>query len=539
MGKDERMIAHLPTLMLVVGYLIFWIELYILDVPSGRTSPLAVWLFVGTAVFVVFRNWSQIILSFRNFYQGWIQQSKPIKFFLVVGFIIVVMVLGCGLYASLLPPHLMQESDALTYHISLPKQHLLRDSFSHIRWSTADLYFLPIDFALAPYWLVTALPNKFPQFLFLLGLVAICGRLTAFFGRNRFIVPLLVVLAIFGSHNVGIQVGTAMLDIVAAYLLFAALDSFLKEFFVLGGIELSFYFWSKSFIPIQSLLIVFILCLLWMILRYRGWRLSWVPQCVMGEKERQKHRKALNKTIFVFVISSLFIGGPFVAKSLYYTGTPLFPFYPGLVRSQPDINSDSVRWHSIVEKAEQVQATKDQYGSGRSLPDFIRHVWLIAVPEKGVNNRYDYPVGLMYLLFLGPFMVSWVQSLKNKEFSILPFFVIIFWLSWWLGSHQSRFLFVPIIMMFVIVVSKLEVPSLPLMAAVTVGLLLVALSVFRAHKADMGLSPYDVLREKDKKLLAMAKRIKDVPITLDFPDAAYADFSVEVRGSKSIFILEY
>jgi hypothetical protein len=55
----------------------------------------------------------------------------------------------------------------------------------------------------------------------------------------------------------------------------------------------------------------------------------------------------------------------------------------------------------------------------------------------------------------------------------------------------------------------------------------------------MGLSPYDVLREKDKKLLAMAKRIKDVPITLDFPDAAYADFPVEVRGSKSVFILEY
>ena len=33
----------------------------------------------------------------------------------------------------------------------------------------------------------------------------------------------------------------------------------------------------------------------------------------------------------------------------------------------------------------------------------FNHLWLIAVPEEELNNKYDYPVGLVYLIASGLF----------------------------------------------------------------------------------------------------------------------------------------
>jgi len=61
-----------------------------------------------------------------------------------------------------------------------------------------------------------------------------------------------------------------------------------------------------------------------------------------------------------------------------------------------------------VIKAEQADlAMKDAYGLKRSLPGFVKHFWLVAVPEQGVNNRFDYPLGLIYLLCLGRSCGTW------------------------------------------------------------------------------------------------------------------------------------
>ena len=90
--------------------------------------------------------------------------------FVILAGLLSVLILVVGLYASLLPPHLMQESDALNYHYTIVRQHLILQSFKHIAWSHTDLFLLPINFALAPFWFESVLPNKLPQFLFFLGL---------------------------------------------------------------------------------------------------------------------------------------------------------------------------------------------------------------------------------------------------------------------------------------------------------------------------------------------------------------------------------
>src|SRR3989338_7693020 len=180
---------------------------------------------------------------------------------------VAFLILLCSLYAASLPPHLIQESDALNSPYTLPRQHLILNSFQHIAWSSADLFLLPLQFALSPYWFVTALPNKLPQFIFLIGVIMIVGNLMRHLGINRFSIMVLVIFVVIGSHNVGIQMGTAMLDLVICYLFFSFFYIFLNLNMFLAAIEFSFFLWSKSFVPFQTILIMSAMFLLFKIFR--------------------------------------------------------------------------------------------------------------------------------------------------------------------------------------------------------------------------------------------------------------------------------
>lgn len=73
-----------------------------------------------------------------------------------------------------------------------------------------------------------------------------------------------------------------------------------------------------------------------------------------------------------------------------------------------------------------------------------------------------------------------------------------------------------------------------------IALALTSLSVLRAHYHDFGRAHYDVLREKDKELLLMpAGGDVQRPVTLDFFDAAFAGFAVDVVYGDSVFILKH
>lgn len=234
------------------------------------------------------------------------------------------------------------------------------------------------------------------------------------------------------------------------------------------------------------------------------------------------------------------MAGPFIVKSSYYARTPLFPFAVGLFPVNSSIDMGSPLWQSLAAHAQQAVETKDHYGQGRSFLDFLKHLWLIAVPEKGVNNRYDYPVGLMYLLCLGPFISIFFSSLKQKRFSILPWFLIAYWFSWWLGSHQSRFLFVPIVLMITLVFSRKQFLSKTFQLCILISVILVGVSIVRAHKADWAKQWKDILRSRDRDLLELSLTAKEgQSIQLDCFDVAFAGFPVEVVNCDSVFVLQY
>ena len=498
------------------------------------------WIIFSIFTLVVFsQNYPHLVTGTRNFKTWFSQEPLPAKLLLVLMAVGAGVILLCAFYASLLPPHLDQEFDALNYHLSLPRQHLLRGSFSLIPWSSADLYFLPIDFALAPFWLATSLPNKLPQFFFVLGLLGVGGCLARRFSNGKIWPSVLLVLAVLGSHNIGIQLGTAMLDIVICYLFLAAFDSFLSGAIWLGVVELTFYIWSKPLIPVQFVATLIVFGLVWLFLWVWGIRKNiWVTS---GEKISEftaYTRYAFKKGFILFLVLSFFVAGPFIFKSLRFSGTPLFPLGVGMFRTL-SISQSPERWVELKLKATQLLATKDQYGSGRNLLEFGRHFWLIAVPEKGVNNRYDYPLGLMYLLFLGPFLFYFLSSLRQKILPLLSLWAIVSWGIWWFGTQQSRFLFIPLILMYLAVVPSIRAPSRILLGAMLCAILLTSISVYGANKHDLGRWGEAVLRHQDKELIRLGKIQQSASrITLPFYDVAYATFPVEAVDKDSLFVLK-
>ncbi len=525
-------------MMLLIGYPVFWLEMSAFHHPDGHASPLA-WILFSVLTIYTFAARSKSIANFVTEMKNWFGRCDWFtRIWFLWGTIFVSLILAIIAYAYFLPPHLIQEFDVLNYHLTLPKQHLMLNSFHPIPWATADFYLLTVDFALAPYWLATSLPNKYPQFILLIGLICVAANCVDRFGKRNWTNIWMILLAIFASHHIEIQMGTAMLDLAICYLFLAAIDSFLNGNIFLAAVEFTFYFWSKSFIPVQTVLVIAVMLSIFFVLRKLGFcTMSWTLDNAMRDEEVVAYQGQFKKMSVYFVVLSLWVAGPFVLKSVCYTGSPLFPFNVGSITLNQQIDKNSLAWQSLVENAQLCLDTKDQYGSGRSVIEFIRHLWLIAVPEEGVNNRYDYPAGLMYLLVIGPFFYLGWRMLAQRTISILILWVEICWLVWWIGSHQTRFLLIPLVLMLVVVTAYWTLPSKIFMSGIILALGLEVLSVYGAHHRDLGRLPYDVLRERDRTLLKMAQEHPSSPVQLNFPDAAFADFPVDVRDVKSVFVL--
>lgn len=535
-SKTTLRIPHLPTLFLIIGYPVFWLEMYVIKMGASRCSMLAWGLWVAVVGYVFVRDVSQIKTSFSDFLKWFGQINLFEKLILSAAFFFIVQIVLVAFLAALLPPHLPQEFDVINYHIAIPRQHLILNSFKHIEWSSADLLLMPINFALAPFWLSGEFPNKIPQFFIALGLVMVVKDILIYYSKHTFWPVIIGVFAIFGSHGIGIQMGTGMLDLVMCYLFFAAWDSFLRGNWFISAIELTFYFWAKAFIPVQSIMIVLLLISIYYFLNWIGFKKWHLFNDVDAEK-KDFLWLGCRRIMLYFFILSLLVAGPFLFKSLYYSGTPLYPFGTGMV-SVSASTDHSYRVASLKEASKGYLHVKDLYGHGRGVGDFIKHLWIIIVPEKSVNNVYDYPLGLPLLLFGGVFIFHFFDMLKHKIFGILAWGVIIFWLSWWFGSQQARFLYVPMVVIFILGALKFQNSSRVLLACLLVSIAFNGISVFRAHKKDWQYlsKPFEALRARDQELVVQSREYlmqnKTQPVELEFSDIAYAQFPVRITMLK-------
>lgn len=536
--------GHLPTLVLAVGYVCFWLELYVVKKGGGVVSPLAWTIVLLFFSILIFMRKNMIQESFRWFVGEFKRCGAFTKFILIFCFLCIIAITAVVFLSLLLPPHLLPELDAINYHIGIPRQHLILGSFSHITWSSADLFVLPIQFALAPYWFVQDLPNKFIQVFFVMGLISVSASLVRRFSDNSFSSVCLIILAIFGSHGFGIQMPTAMLDIPICYLFIAFLDSLICKNVIIAATELSFLVWSKPF----SVLQISALVLAIFIMIELGKKIRLKPVISFGSIDTIKIEKTTIFKIFViFLLISFFVAAPFIVKSLYYAHTPLFPFFTGSIRLS-GINENSAYWHSLVESAQShMFHGRVGFGSGTSFVSFLRHLWLIAVPEQSVNNRFDYPIGLPYLLLLVPFAYFLFTSLRKKELPVLPVCVILYWIMWWFGAQQARFLFIPLALIFISVSALFkDIPKI-LVLSLSIALILNVLSIVRFNYKDIKNSNFlttriDVLRPSDRALFEKSKEYitnrQSGEVALNDCYITYAQFPVKVVKKCMPFVLQ-
>lgn len=524
LGKIEIPPSHLPTWLFIVGYPLFWLQLYTHTAGDGVTSALS-WVLFGVVVLVSLRTtpteaWGQA----RNDLFSKISTSSIEKILWTASFGLSLFIIAIVVSASLKPIHLIQEFDCLQYHYTLPRQHLILGSFAHIPWAADDLFLLPMDFALAPFWFVGELPNKIPQLIIFFGLISVAMRLTfALAGEGRPWAGPLVGLVILGTHGFAIQMGTGMLDLAIAYLFLASLDSLRIGNWFLAGIEFTFFFWSKPLMPLEAIVTMGILACLYGLARRNHWQ-------VTGGIALNDWNKALG----LFVFLSVVVAGPFIVKSIYYAATPFFPLSPGMLGNLAQIKAHPQAWDSLQQASRSwMEGTKNNYGHGRGLIAFIKHWWLLSVPEKGVNNAFDYPLGLTYLLMVGPFLFFLTKDILQRKFSPLSVLAAVIWGLWWFTAQQSRFLYVPLLVIYIITIARLKRIPRTLFLCLLMSLFLEAISLWGAHKVDIRRWGVNDLRGEDTRIVEINRRYlaHSLDCFIDWPshDVAYAQFPVLVR----------
>jgi hypothetical protein len=256
---------------------------------------------------------------------------------------------------------------------------------------------------------------------------------------------------------------------------------------------------------------------------------------------RRNHWQIIDAFIFkhweralgLFIILSVGVAGPFIVKSIYYAATPFFPLAPGFM-GWGNIEIHPSSWHSLQQASQLwMEGTKNSYGHGRDLSSFIKHWWLLGIPEKGVNNAFDYPLGLTYLLLIGPFLFFLIKDILQRKFSPLGILAAVIWVLWWFTAQQSRFLYVPLLIIFIVTIPRLGKISRVFFACLLISLSLEALSLWGAHKGDVRRWGLDDLRAQDKRLMELNHRYHEHSLSdyIDWPshDVAYAQFPVMVR----------
>ncbi|MBK9292948.1 MAG: hypothetical protein IPM57_00630 [Oligoflexia bacterium] len=390
-------------------------------------------------------------------------------------FLILTLLFGLSIWESLLPPHLPQEFDVINYHMAFTKQHYIQNIFRPIWWAAADLRPLIIQWGFSPTWFMGKTVNKLPQIISCIWLFFILLEI----GRMQFknFYGWLPAIIFMTTHGVVIQLGTGMLDLTGIYFLTAAFYCFIKDKNFFGSVHLSFYCTSKSFYIFQVIgVLVSVLLFLFIFKRAHFYKII------------HQVKKPFVGTCLVTFILIL----PSAYWSMQRAGTPIFPF--GTCQIYKSASGCQGKDGEIIKaSSKETLEVRNQYSPARDPMSFIKHLWKVAVPSNGVNNEYDYPLGLgwlLWLVFLGFSINEWI---RKKQIPIFALIALGFWASWWMGSHQSRWLYPVLVFGWLAVLPVLPLASKKLLLGVLiVGAGISLISQWRAFRATLFMSPAQI-----------------------------------------------
>lgn len=469
--------TELPLWVWAVGYLEFlWHTTIGGVVPVGIFSLSAGAIFLTAAIFSPNRQWRDELRCMRKEWEDAISKKRyPFALAYALCGVSLTLIFLLGAFSALRPPFLPQEYDAINYQMGVPRQLLIRGSLAWIDWSVADLWPMAMQWGMAPITSLAGSLNKLPQFLFSLGAFGCMVRLArlAWPAEHSRLLSLLPALAFFGAHGAVIQLGTGMMDLPALYLLLLAAACLFDRRYLVAALAISVYVASKAFYPFQIGLV-----------GVAGLAWAWVTG--------RPSKSVLKRFVLPLCAFSLVLLARPAMVSMAATGTPLFPFLAcKLAEGTECAPAKRLR---MDEAAHAHLSTAKDYGNGYGPVAFVLHLWRVAVPSAGVNNEYDYPLGLPWLLFL----VLLAFSVKSGEWRHpVLLLAVVFWAVWWVNAHQSRWLYPTLAFGLVgtLPQQKRAIFLMPTLLVLSTGFSLI--SQVRSLKPTFALSASE-LREKER-----------------------------------------
>jgi hypothetical protein len=412
-------VLYWPMVLWALGYIEFHLTVFF-GPRNGHTLGVSLWIAIAVLLAALWRS-RNATLRVAGMLAGEVRRA-PVLFWLLCAVQAGMFVLAG--YEAHFPPHWPQEGDAINYHMALPRQHLFWGSLQHLPWSAADLWPLALQFGLAPVWFMGASINKWPQLLGALwafGMILALGRKKAAHSFSGWIPA----LALFTTHGLMVQLGMAMLDLTNLYLALAAWHAAVHKRPFWWAAHMALYAAAKAFHPAQAgILVVAVLGYL-AIFDREGLTKHWRP-LVFGA--------ALAFVLFCLMMSRS------VWVSIERAGTPIFPFFTCMFSGVTNCQGEA--GEAIRATAAGQFGTLDGYGLGRGAGAFVAHLWRISVPALGtVNNVYDYPLGLTWVLslvLLAGSIPDWIKAKMPPPELVLA---VVLWVLWWVTSQQSRWLY--------------------------------------------------------------------------------------------------
>ncbi len=414
-------LAYFPTLLWFLGFLEFHIQILFFG-PTQHATGVSVYLSLLCALFFAIKKYPNIRADFNKIRSEVI--SAPIWFWLLL--VITILIVLMGGFESRLPPHLIQERDAINYHMTIPYQHLLQGSLAHLKWSVADLWPMSIQFGLTPAWTMTRHFQKFPQYIFSVWSLWLAISL----GRRLYphsYLGWIPALAVFTTHGVSMWFGNATLELVNFYFLLAFVHSFFISPWI-AALHLALFATAK----VINIFFVGFSCV--MITTFYFFT------------QKELLYLFIKKNIRIFLIAFVFaliLLSRSMWVSLERVGTPVFPFAPCLFSSFPGCQGPLLK--ESLYAAELMVRARDGFGvatAGRNLTGFLTHLWKVSVPDWGsTTNEFVHPLGMAWVLWvILAFAHLWGWIKKKQALGFYFILAISFWGIWWLGSQQARWL---------------------------------------------------------------------------------------------------
>lgn len=464
----------LPLWMWLVGYAEFLFQASLPGLlPLGLVSAAACLGLFAVSAYMRMPAWISLVRSLGTELR---QERKWARIAYLGGFALLGASLALGLFSALRPPFLPQEQDAVMYQMGVPRQLLLQGTLGWIGWSMPDLWPMAMQWGFAPLSLAFGTINKLPQFLCTLGVAACLLRIAEANTRRALLPATLPVMAVLGSHGVGIQIGSGMMDLPALYFLLLPVSALLEGRIAVAALALSVYAGSKATHPFQvGAAVAAAAAWLWL--------------------SRRPLRPFLVRFLPLLCLFSMLLLARPAYLSLRETGTPLFPFLACKLASGS--LCEPGRDANLRFTVDEIIGARHWYGNGRGPVAFVRHLWAVAVPSRGVNNEFDYPLGLPWLLFVVFALFSMRGGGWKDPLLLLAF---VFWALWWPNAQQSRWLYPTLAFGWLgtLGAQARAKPILPVLVGVSLAFTL--LSQVRSLKPTAAMRPAEIRAREEAKV---------------------------------------